>query len=208
MKRGNTVFITISTEFDLRDADVVEVIFSQGGKIVLDKMDETVLVGEKKVQVVLSKHESSLFDPGRYVATEVRAHYDEGVTLVSNIMYRPFDGIVKKEKAMNAKFGDVSVIVSRREAERIWDKFENVDEKDATQDEAIDTKVDKIEGKGLSSNDYTDDEKDKLEGIEAGAEVNVQPDWNEDDTDDDDYIKNKPEDLTTDEIDEIIDSLE
>lgn len=58
--------------------------------------------------------------------------------------------------------------------------------------EAIGNKVDKVEGKGLSSNDYTDAEKAKLNGIQSGAEVNVQPDWNETVTTHDAYIKNKP----------------
>lgn len=35
-------------------------------------------------------------------------------------------------------------------------------------------------------------DKTKLDGIEAGAEVNVQPDWNQSNTNADDYIKNKP----------------
>ena len=38
----------------------------------------------------------------------------------------------------------------------------------------------------------TSTEKTKLSGIEAGAEVNVQSDWNEADDTKDDYIKNKP----------------
>ena len=52
--------------------------------------------------------------------------------------------------------------------------------------------VEKETGKGLSTNDYTTAEKTKLAGIEAGAEVNVQSDWNQTDTSADDYIKNKP----------------
>ena len=56
----------------------------------------------------------------------------------------------------------------------------------------FDNKVDKIEGKTLSTNDYTDDEKAKLANIENGAEVNVQADWNQTDTTQNDYIKNKP----------------
>ena len=40
------------------------------------------------------------------------------------------------------------------------------------------TKVDKVEGKGLSTNDYTTAEKNKLAAIAAGAEVNVNADWN------------------------------
>ena len=40
---------------------------------------------------------------------------------------------------------------------------------------------------GLTSADKT-----KLDGIQAGAEVNVQADWNQNDSSADDYIKNKP----------------
>jgi len=58
-----------------------------------------------------------------------------------------------------------------------------VDEQDAL-------KVDKEVGKGLSTNDYTTTEKNKLEGIEAGAEVNVNADWNA--TSGDAEILNKP----------------
>ena len=43
-----------------------------------------------------------------------------------------------------------------------------------------------------TDNNYTTTEKTKLSGIEAGAEVNVQPDWDQTTTTADDYIKNKP----------------
>ena len=56
----------------------------------------------------------------------------------------------------------------------------------------ISGKVDKIEGKGLSTEDYTTEEKTKLAGIAAGAEVNVQSDWEESDSTSDAYIANKP----------------
>lgn len=55
---------------------------------------------------------------------------------------------------------------------------------------ALDGKVDTVSGKGLSTNDYTTDEKNKLAGIAAGAEVNVQSDWNA--TSGDAVILNKP----------------
>lgn len=45
------------------------------------------------------------------------------------------------------------------------------------------------------SNVFTDDDRAKLAGIEAGAEVNVQANWNESNSNSDAYIKNKP-DLT------------
>ena len=43
-----------------------------------------------------------------------------------------------------------------------------------------------------TDNNFTNAEKTKLSGIESGAEVNVQSDWNEADNTADDYIKNKP----------------
>ena len=43
-----------------------------------------------------------------------------------------------------------------------------------------------------TDNNYTDKDKDKLASIEAGAQVNVQSDWNQEDNTADDYIKNKP----------------
>ena len=59
-------------------------------------------------------------------------------------------------------------------------------------DALLSGKVDKVTGKGLSTNDFTNADVTKLNGIEAGAEVNVQPDWNQTNVDADDYIKNKP----------------
>lgn len=59
-----------------------------------------------------------------------------------------------------------------------------------TSHQDISGKVDKVIGKGLSTNDYTTDEKNKLASIAAGAEVNVQSDWNA--TSGDAFIKNKP----------------
>lgn len=56
----------------------------------------------------------------------------------------------------------------------------------------VGNKVDKVSGKGLSTNDYTTAEKNKLNSIAAGAEANVQSDWNTTDANNDSYIKNKP----------------
>jgi hypothetical protein len=60
---------------------------------------------------------------------------------------------------------------------------------------SLSNKVDKVNGKGLSTNDYTTDEKNKLAGIAAGAEVNVQSDWNA--TSGDALILNKPTIVTS-----------
>ncbi len=61
----------------------------------------------------------------------------------------------------------------------------------------LNNKVDKVTGKGLSTEDYTTTEKTKLSGIETGAEVNVQSNWNETDSSSDAYIQNKPTNVST-----------
>lgn len=67
-----------------------------------------------------------------------------------------------------------------------------VNVKDTTARELLEGKVDKVTGKGLSTNDFTDALLTKLNGIQAGAEVNAQADWNVTDSSSDAYIRNKP----------------
>ena len=55
---------------------------------------------------------------------------------------------------------------------------------------ALNLKVDAVPGKGLSANDFTNTLKTKLNGIQEGAEVNVNADWNA--TSGDAQILNKP----------------
>jgi hypothetical protein len=57
-------------------------------------------------------------------------------------------------------------------------------------DNLLNNKVDIVAGKGLSENDFTNTLKTKLDGIQAGAEVNVNADWNA--TSGDAQILNKP----------------
>ena len=49
-----------------------------------------------------------------------------------------------------------------------------------------------------TDNNYTTADKNKLSGIAAGAEVNVQADWTETDSDSDSFIQNKPANLVQD----------
>ena len=69
-------------------------------------------------------------------------------------------------------------------------------------DSKLDTKVDKVSGKQLSTNDYTDEDKTKLAGIAAGAEVNVNADWNAESGDA--QILNKPTIITEEQVDQKI----
>lgn len=59
----------------------------------------------------------------------------------------------------------------------LWAKIKNYVATYITNLNLGDTYVAKETGKGLSTNDYTTAEKNKLSGIAAGAEVNVNADW-------------------------------
>jgi len=87
---------------------------------------------------------------------------------------------------------DVGTIANDGTGEPLRQAFQ---EQQAMNTELYTTKVDKVVDKELSSNDFTDLQVIKLDGIEAGAEVNVQADWEQSDDTADDYIKNKPTEL-------------
>ena len=55
---------------------------------------------------------------------------------------------------------------------------------------------------------YTIEEQNKLLNIENGAEINIQSDWNEIDSTNDAYIKNKPSVYTKNEVDNKFSTLE
>ena len=60
---------------------------------------------------------------------------------------------------------------------------------------------------GLTTNDFTNDDHTKLNGIAAGAEINVQADWNESSSGSDAFIANKPtipSDYVTNNADDIM----
>ena len=74
----------------------------------------------------------------------------------------------------------------------VWGRISGDIANQADLQRELSNKVTKVAGKGLSTNDFTDQWRNKLEGIEAGAEVNVQANWDQTVTTADDYIQNKP----------------
>lgn len=96
-KKGNTVLRRIKTNYDLRDANKIEVIFGQKGRFLLVKSGDDVTAEEDAVLVLMKPADTVLFEPGRLVPVEITAYYDEGTQITSNAMYRPFDGTMKGE---------------------------------------------------------------------------------------------------------------
>lgn len=84
-------------------------------------------------------------------------------------------------------------VITKESMSWVWTKVKS----------ALSGKVDKVSGKGLSTNDYSTEDKTKLDSVQAGAEANVQANWNETDTTSDAYIMNKPGAITDQQIDDL-----
>lgn len=93
--------------------------------------------------------------------------------------------------AMLTKLNGIAAGATAITVENVLTSNSTVNALSAAQGKALqDTKEPKVTGKGLSANDYTTVEKSKLAGVAAGAEVNVQSDWNA--ASGDEFIANKP----------------
>jgi lysophospholipase L1-like esterase len=116
-------------------------------------------------------------------------NYNGSVQLMAGITQRGGDFALVEANAVQTQEDGTrldSELIELREISQ-----ESLDKADSAL-QSLEDKVDKVDGKGLSTNDYTTEEKNKLAGIEAGAQVNVQADWRQTNTDMADYIKNKP----------------
>lgn len=102
---------------------------------------------------------------------------------------------IQSSESIATLFGKIKKWFSDLKALAFKDKISSSD-LDSTLSSTINNKVDKENGKGLSTNDFTTNEKDKLSRIADGAEVNVQANWDEENTDSDAYIQNKPTKLS------------
>ncbi|MGL6221629.1 MAG: hypothetical protein ACRC36_26630 [Lacrimispora sphenoides] len=98
--------------------------------------------------------------------------------------------------------GITSTLVSNWNAAytHISDAIKHITAEERAAWNTVSNKMDAVPGKGPSTNDYTNADMNKLTGIAAGAEVNVQADWNVTDTTSDAFIKNKPTSLPASDV--------
>ena len=98
--------------------------------------------------------------------------------------------------------GITSTLVSNWNAAyaHISDAIKHITAEERAAWNTVSNKMDAVPGKGPSTNDYTNADMNKLAGIAAGAEVNVQADWNVTDTASDAYVKNKPTSLPASDV--------
>lgn len=118
--------------------------------------------------------------------------YSDGTSSDAGLIDIPVQSVNGKTGAVNLTASDVGALPSDTPIPSKTSDLDN-DSGFVTQS-TLDNYVEKEENKSLmSSAEHT-----KLQGIEANAQRNVQPDFNQTDDTADDYIKNKPPTITVD----------
>lgn len=183
---------------------------THGNKSTVDKLTETLLARWNEAYDKRHEHENkgildtitqALLDNWNAAFTHI-SDAVKHVTVTERTNWN--DANTKKHTHSNKSIldGITQTLVDRWNAAHthVSDTIKHVTAEERTAWNTVSDKVDTAPGKGLSANDYTNAEKNKLAGIAAGAEVNVQADWNETDTASDAYINNKPVSLPASDV--------
>ena len=98
MYRGTTPAHTFTTETDLSDAAVIYITYKQNGQNVLEKTKADITFDSEQsaytMTVTLSQAETLAFDDSQ-VAIQIRARFDDGRAIASNVISVPVRQILK-----------------------------------------------------------------------------------------------------------------
>lgn len=95
MRRGTTPIHTFTTDIDLQDAAVIWLTYKMDGKIVIDKQKQDLLVTEDEIQIKLTQEETLELRKGEKVRIQIRARFEDGTAVASNIMETTVAEILK-----------------------------------------------------------------------------------------------------------------
>lgn len=95
MKRGTTPTISITTDVDLRDCEVLFFTFCQNNKTIIEKTKEDLTFNESGFACDLSQEETLRMANTSIVKCQIRARLSDGKALASNIMSFSPEGILK-----------------------------------------------------------------------------------------------------------------
>lgn len=95
MRRGTTPTNVISTDQDLTSATAIYLTYSQNKKNIIEKSLADMTVTPEQITVRLSQQETLRFLPGVTVKVQIRAKFDDGSAIASNIMTASVNDILK-----------------------------------------------------------------------------------------------------------------
>lgn len=86
MRRGTTPIHTFTTDLDLTDAAIIWITYKVGGKIVIDKSKEDLDVTAEEISFRLTQEETLKLINGDRVRIQIRARFEDGTAVASNVM--------------------------------------------------------------------------------------------------------------------------
>lgn len=96
MRRGTTPINVFTTDVDLTDASVIFLTYQQFGKTVIEiEKGDRLEVEEDQISVRLTQSETLMLDPTAEVRVQIRAGFDDGSRIASNIMRLGVQDILK-----------------------------------------------------------------------------------------------------------------
>lgn len=93
--RGTTPLHIITTDVDLSDAVVIYVTYKQKRDVVLEKTKEDMEVSADGLRIHLTQEETLKFKASD-VRIQIRARFEDGSAIASNIMVASIDEILKE----------------------------------------------------------------------------------------------------------------
>lgn len=86
MYRGTTPTHIFKTDLDLTDAAVIWLTYKDRGEIVIDKQKDDLLVTTEQIELKLTQEETLALQKGQTVTCQIRARFEDGTAVASNIM--------------------------------------------------------------------------------------------------------------------------
>lgn len=95
IQRGSTPVHIFKTSADLTDADVIFITYQQAGRTIIEKDKSDCQVSKEQIQVMLTQEETLLLKHSYGVSIQVRARFNDGTAIVSNIIHTDVGTLLK-----------------------------------------------------------------------------------------------------------------
>ena len=96
MRRGTTPSHTFTTDIDLTGAEVIYITYKQNGMTVMEREIGDMSISPTEVTVELSQTDTLMFRAGGTVEVQIRARFQDGTAVASNIMTTTANRILKE----------------------------------------------------------------------------------------------------------------
>lgn len=96
MRQGTTPTHLFNVDVDLTTAVVIYITYEQGKRTIIEKTKEDITITENTLEVKLTQEETLAFSLSSRVDIQIRARFEDGSAVASNIMRATVEEILKE----------------------------------------------------------------------------------------------------------------